>query len=380
MNQIKWGAIISYITVAFNIISGLFFTPFLIEKVGSNVYGVYTLVITFLNYFLIDFGLGNSVSKYISFYRTDNKQDKINEFASVIFKLFFTIAIIIGIILSILYFFVEKFFTGLTEYEITILKKMYIISGTSAVSLFLFIPLDGILTAYEKFFELKFCELFRKVTIIALSVMALEVSCNIIAVSAVNAIVGFIVVGIKIGIVKRTIPIKIKWQYFSKDIFVQVAGFSVWLTIIMIAQRFIIPIAPTILGRFSNANEISIFSIATTVEGYIYTIASCLNGLFLPKLTEMLVKGKNQEINNLFIIVGRIQSMIIGLIITCFIIFGKEFLNIWVGEKFLKSYWVILLLIVPTIITYSQEIANSILIIEHEKLKYKAVCYIVCVK
>ena len=270
MNQIKWGAIISYITVAFNIISGLFFTPFLIEKVGSNVYGVYTLVITFLNYFLIDFGLGNSVSKYISFYRTDNKQDKINEFASVIFKLFFTIAIIIGIILSILYFFVEKFFTGLTEYEITILKKMYIISGTSAVSLFLFIPLDGILTAYEKFFELKFCELFRKVTIIALSVMALEVSCNIIAVSAVNAIVGFIVVGIKIGIVKRTIPIKIKWQYFSKDIFVQVAGFSVWLTIIMIAQRFIIPIAPTILGRFSNANEISIFSIATTVEGYIY--------------------------------------------------------------------------------------------------------------
>ena len=68
MTQIKKGAIVSYITVAFNIISGFFFTPFLIGKVGIGPYGVYTLVTTFLNYFLIDFGLGNAVAKYLTVY------------------------------------------------------------------------------------------------------------------------------------------------------------------------------------------------------------------------------------------------------------------------------------------------------------------------
>lgn len=377
MNQIKIGAIISYFTVAFNIISGLFFTPFLISKVGNNVYGIYTLVITFLNYFLIDFGLGNSVSKYISLYRAQGKKKKVNEFISVVFKLFLAMAFIIGVVLFILYFFLESFFSGLTADEIVILKKMYIISGGSAVLLFIFIPLDGILTAYEKFFELKSCELLRKIGIIVLSVMALEIKCDIILVSTINAIVGVVVVIMKMGIIKNEIPIKIRWKYFDNNIFAQVASFSGWLTLIMIAQRFIIPIAPTILGRFSNSDEIGIFSIATTVEGYIYTIASCLNGLFLPKLTQMLVKKQNKEINRLFIDVGRIQSMVIGTIVACFCVYGKEFIYIWVGREFEKAYWVILLLIIPSIIVYAQEVANSILIIEHKKLKYKAGCYIV---
>lgn len=375
MSQIKKGAIISYITVIFNIISGLFFTPYLINKVGSGIYGIYTLVITFLNYFLIDFGLGNSVSRFLSNYRARGEEKKAGQFISVIIKMFLILAFIIGSILIVFFFFLDRFFNGLTLEELMILKKMYIISGTSSVILFIFIPLDGILISYELFVELKMCEFMRKVFIIVLSILALWVNSNVVMVVVVNAIVGFIIVSAKLFFVKIRTNLKIEWGYFNISMVKEVGTFSVWMTLIMLAQRFIIPIAPTILAHFSNSVEISIFAIATTVEGYVYTIASCLNGLFLPKLTQLKVEGKNKEINALFKRVGRLQVYIIGLVIMVFIIFGQEFIIVWVGEEFLKAYLIILLIVSPGIVIYAQEVANTILIIE-QKLKYKAICYI----
>lgn len=72
----------------------------------------------------------------------------------------------------------------------------------------------------------------------------------------------------------------------------EMLGFSIWMAIVTFAQRFIIPIAPTILGRFSNSAEISLFSLASTLEGYVFTFAAALNGLFLPNVSR-LVNQKN---------------------------------------------------------------------------------------
>lgn len=374
MSQIRKGAFISYITVAFSIISGLFYTPYLIGKVGNGSYGIYTLVSTFLNYFLIDFGLGNAVAKYLSAYRVKNEREQAGKFISVIFKLFLMLAAVIGMILSVIYFFLESFFTGLTGTELIILKQMYIISGVSSVLLFVFIPLDGILTSYELFTELRAIELLRKIFVIVLSVMALRHSANVVNIVIVNAVAGFIMVGLKLFYVCRKTDLKVEWKHFDIKIIKTVGTFSLWLTIIMVAQRFIIPIAPTILGKFSNSTEISIFSIATTVEGYVFTFASCLNGLFLPRLTQLYIEHDNEEINRLFNKVGRLQVYIIGMILSAFIIFGQEFIMVWVGADFLKAYWVILLIMPTSVIVYAQEVANSILMIQ-DKLKYKAMCY-----
>ena len=41
--QIKLGAIISYFAIAFNIIAGLIYTPWMVGQIGKSDYGLYTL-------------------------------------------------------------------------------------------------------------------------------------------------------------------------------------------------------------------------------------------------------------------------------------------------------------------------------------------------
>ena len=42
-NQIKLGAIISYLSIGFNILAGLLYTPWMVQQIGKSNYGLYTL-------------------------------------------------------------------------------------------------------------------------------------------------------------------------------------------------------------------------------------------------------------------------------------------------------------------------------------------------
>ena len=63
--QIKYGAIMSYISIAVNIIAG-FFIPLIVRQIGQNNFGIYTLATSIISMFLIDFGLSAAVSRFVS--------------------------------------------------------------------------------------------------------------------------------------------------------------------------------------------------------------------------------------------------------------------------------------------------------------------------
>jgi O-antigen/teichoic acid export membrane protein len=49
--QIKLGALMSYFTIAFNIVAGLIYTPWMVGQIGQADYGLYTLAISFISLF-----------------------------------------------------------------------------------------------------------------------------------------------------------------------------------------------------------------------------------------------------------------------------------------------------------------------------------------
>ena len=106
--QIKLGAVISYIAIAFNMIAGLIYTPWMITKIGQGNYGLYTLASSLITMFVVDFGMGAAVSRFVSRYNAEGNQKAVNNFLGVVYKLYFAIDIIIFTALIIVYFFICK--------------------------------------------------------------------------------------------------------------------------------------------------------------------------------------------------------------------------------------------------------------------------------
>ena len=64
--QIKIGALISYASIAFGIISGILYIPWMIEEIGQSDYGIYTLANSIITLLMIDVGLGAATSRFVA--------------------------------------------------------------------------------------------------------------------------------------------------------------------------------------------------------------------------------------------------------------------------------------------------------------------------
>ncbi len=358
--EIKRGAIISYLTLAVNILSGLLYTPWLIEKIGQSDYGLYTLATSFISLFLFDFGISAAVSKFATQYIANGQQKEVDRFVSTAYKLYILIDTIVFAILIAGYFLINNIYAGLTPAEIEKFKIVYIIVGIYSIFSFPFVTLSGVLNAYEKFTITKLCELFQKLGTVLIMIAMLLLGGGLYELVLVNAGVGIVVCIIRFIAVKKTTPVSIGMKKADNACVKQIFGFSIFSTISSLAQRFIFNFMPTILGIVASSAAISIFGIASTLEGYTYLFSSAINGMFFPKISRIVNKNGNESsLLDLMVKVGRLQFTIVALIFAGFLCVGKDFILLWVGEEYLIAYYGTLAMIFPSLLRVPQQIAQT---------------------
>ena len=374
-NNLKKGALLSYAGILVNIAAGLLYTPWLIKSIGRSDYGLYVLATTFIGYFFIDFGLGNSISRFISRYRFEGDHQTEQNFLGIVYKLYLFLATVIFVILLIIFLFMEGIFLQLTAVELERFRIVYIMAGLFSIVSFPFNTLNGILIAYEEYVPLKLAGILQKILLVGLMIIFLLLGRGLYALVAVNAFTGFAAIIYKLIVVKRNTGVTANWRYFNKPLLKIILSFSVWITVIGMAQQMIVNLAPTLLAIISGTTAIAIYSVGRIIQSYVWTFADALNGLFMPRVTQISrMENALEKTNELMVTVGRIQLFIIGLIVSGYISFGREFTEIWLGQPFGDSYWVAVLLIAPYLVTLTQEIANVNLYVVNE-IKYRAILY-----
>lgn len=371
--QIKLGAVISYLSIAINMIAGLLYTPWMIRTIGKEDYGLYTLAMSVISLFVFDFGLGVSINRFLSKYLAEGRQDRANQCLGMVYRLYFYFDIILLIALTAIYFFIPQIYRELTPSEIENFKIVYAMAAFFAVFSFPFIPINGILSAHEKFVQLKSCDVIHKLIVVGAMTVCLLAGYGLYALVLVNALAGIIMIAIKLYFIKRYTSQGADFSYKNKEEFRQIVGFSGWVTIMSFCQRCIFTLGPTILGAFSGSVAIAIFGIANTLEGYVFTFSSALSGMFLPRVSRIV--AKDGDVLPLMIKIGRIQLMLVSFVVLGFCCVGYEFIKLWIGEDFSSAYLCTLLIILPSILQLPQEIGDQTLYAKN-KLKERSYAFI----
>lgn len=374
-SKIKRGVILSYVKSILNILIGLLFTPWLIRSLGSSDYGLYALATSFVSYFLVDFGLGNSVAKYLASYRATHKEQDIKDFLGVVYKAYIIICFVLFIVFTIVYLNVDSIFKGLTVEEAERFKYIFIVVALYNTLSFPFNAFNGVLTAYEEFGPLRMSEIIQKASMVILMTVALLMGYGVFALVVVQVISGTLSIVYKYYYVKRC-HAKVNWLFYSGEKVKEILSFSLWVCLLGICLQLIYGFQTTILGIVSDTKNISVYNISHTIYGFIYIFASGLNGLFLPRLSYIENEENSIEItNNLMTKVGRVQLLLLGLLISGFFVYGKEFLILWVGEEYVDAYFAGLLLIVPTLFVLTEEIPATLLYVKGN-IKVRALMYV----
>jgi len=375
--QIKYGAIISYLSIALNLIAGLVYTPWMIRQIGQSHYGLYTLATSLITLFLVDFGLSSATARYLSKFHAEKDEEKAAKYLGAIYKLYLSISAVILVALAVVYLFLSTIYTKLTPEELSQFKLVYIIAATFSIINFPFVTQNGILTAYEKFIPLKLADIIYRFLIVVITAVSLLLGGGLYALVTVHAIVGLIIIAYKFIAIRKFVPLRADFSKTDKAVYKDIFSFSLWVMVASLAQRLVFNITPTILGITTGSAAIAIFGVVTTIESNTFMVTSAINGMFMPKISRIYAGNDNDsDIMPLMINVGRFQFALMSLIVVVFALIGKEFIILWMGKNYTDAYIGILLVIIPGLVFNSLQIANSALTVK-KKVKEQAIITII---
>lgn len=252
--QIALGAIMSYISIGINIVTGLVFTPWMIHSIGKENYGLFTLALSVISLFVFDFGLSSAITRFLSIYIADGKKEKIEQCLGLVLRIYLVIDIFLFLVLCSVYFFIPYIYKELTLEEIEKFKVIYIMAASFSIFSLPFIPANGILTANEKFVQNKVCDIIHKILVVLTMTVVLLYNGGLYTLVMVNIWSGMIAYLAKLWCIYRFTDTRIDLHYFNRLEIKEILQFSGWITIVSICKRLIFTIAPTILGflRFSQ--------------------------------------------------------------------------------------------------------------------------------
>ena len=292
-----------------------------------------------------------------------------------VYSLYLGIAIALFIFFTCFYFFIPYIYRELSPLEIEKFKVVYAIASIFAVVSFPCIPQNGILTANEKFIQLKGCDIINKLSVVCLMSVCLFMGFGLYALVTVNAICGLLTIFLKYYFIYHSTSTRALFHRISKHELMTIFSYSGWVTLIALASRMIFNIMPTILGIFAGAGDIAVFGVASILEGFVFTFANAINGMFLPRVSRIVATPEGNVLP-LMVKVGRIQIYITSLIIFGFIVCGKDFLTLWIGKDFDAVYAATILLMLPSLFHLPQEIADQT-VLAVNRVKEKAYIFLV---
>lgn len=378
VNQLKAGAVLSYAILGLSNLVGLLYTPFMLRMMGKSEYGLYSLVASVMAYLtILDFGLGNTIVRYTAKYRAEGK----NQLLYSMFGMFVVIYSLIGLLAMslgiLLYFNIESLYgssltpTELEKVRIMILLVTFNLTITFPLSIF-----NSIITAYENFIYQRIVRIGYIVLNTSIMIILLELGYRAIGMVALMTVLNIIIQILNFLYCKKRIKIKIHFNGFQKNLFKEIAGFSFYIFIGVIVDRLYWSSGQIILGAKIGTAAVAVFAVAIQLQQMFRNFSTAIPGVFLPKITAMSAKKTSgKEISDLFIKTGRIQFILLSMILFGFILFGKQFITLWAGPGYEETYYIALLLIVPLSVPLIQNIGITILLARN-KVKFRSLFYL----
>lgn len=378
MSQLKKGAALNYTIIILTNVVGLLLTPFIIKQLGDSEFGLYTMIGAFVGYIsVLDFGLSDAVVRFVAKYRAEKDSVGEENFLGNTLLIYSAISTVIIIIGAVCYFNLESLFEeSLTASQIGKAKVMFVIL---VFNLAISLPagsFTGICYGYEHFVFPKQARIIRYISRSVLIVALLLMGGKAIAIVVLDTILNLILNAILFWYVTVKLRAKYKIHHFSIPLIKEIFSYSLWIFVFVVVSQFQWNAGQLVLGMVANTEIVAIFAVGIMLGTYYGAFSTAISEVFLPKATQMAVgKASPEALTDMMIRIGRLSFISLMLILGGFLLFGKQFVFLWVGPNYYDSWVIASIIMLAYTLPLVQGFGNSVLKAKN-KLAFKALVYL----
>lgn len=365
INQVKWGAALSYVSLILGTIVSLVYTPIMLEQLGESEYGVYNLALPLVSYLnLLSFGLGSAYTRYYSRYKAENNQEGMAKLNGM----FLTTYLVLGAIVLFLGLVISKnaqlvFGNKLTAEEIALAKQLMVILSISAA-------LSFPISVFESHVMINEAYLFQKIVAMGKTVLNPLIMIPLLLMGfrsyamVILTLIFTIVSGIlNIGYCFKKLHMPINMKHFDFPLMKEMVGFTSYVFIGIIVDQLNWSIDRLILGWLHGTTAVTVYVQASQLNIYYLSLATAFSGVLTPRVHRMISEHRpEKEISDLFTRTGRLQFILMSMVLLGFVAVGRPFIVQWSGgdPKFNTSYYIGLILFFSTLIPAIQGVGIEI--------------------
>ena len=382
-NQLKIGSILSYLQMALNVIIQLVYTPVMIRLLGKQEYGLYQTVASTISMLsILSLGFNSGYIKYYSIYKKQDDRYAINRLNGL-FLIIFTIIGFVGLLCGLLLsFHLDLVFDeGLTQSEYNKARIMMLLLTINLAVSFPMSVFQNIISAHERFVFLKLLGMIKNVFSPLITLPLLLLGYRSVAMVAVTVSITLVVDAIYLIYVIFKMQEKFVFKDFEKGIFKKLFAYTAFIALNIVIDQINWNIDKLLLGRYKGTAEVAVYSVGYTLYQSYMLFSTSVSGVFTPRIHKIVnatkydIAEQRTQLTELFTRVGRLQFIILSLIASGIVFFGKFFITgIWAGKGYDNSYYVALLLVIPASIALIQNLGIEIQRAEN-KHQFRSIAY-----
>ena len=365
-DQLKLGAILSYVSTGLNMAVQLLYTPLMIRLLGQSEYGLYTLVGSVVSYLsLFSLGFTGAYLRFYSQRRAKNDEEgiaRLNGMFLTVFCVMSLAALVCGMVL--LRFPRALFGNKLTAREVGTAR---ILMAVLVVNIALTFPaglLESMVTAREKFLFQQLVTLASVLFNPLLCLPLLLMGFGSVAVVGVTTFLTVAKLVVSAWYCVKKLHIRFRFDGFDFGVLREIAGFSFFLFLNMLINQINWSVDKYILGRVSGTEAVAVYGVGAQINSLFISFSTAISAVFAPRVHRIAADGdpdKAGRFSSLLLRVGRVQYLILTLIASGFVVFGRYFItDIYATPAYAQAYPVALLLILPALVPLIQNLGIEI--------------------
>ncbi|MEG1106996.1 MAG: oligosaccharide flippase family protein [Eubacterium sp.] len=363
INQLKIGVILSYISMGISTVISILYTPIMLRLLGQSEYGLYQLVFSVVSYLgLLSFGFGSAYMRFFARYKVKNDQEGIARLNGMFMLVFLLIAVVALLAGSLLILNIETLFkNSLTGHEIATAKILMTLMVFNIAVSFPASVFDANVTAHEQYFFQRIVNLLRSVLNPFLTLPLLLMGYKSISLVVVTTLLTLGSLLVNVWFCFKKLKIRFSFKHFEIDLFKEIAVFSSFVFLNMITDQINWSVDKFILGVLAGTAGVAVYSIAAQLNTYYLNFSTSISSVFIPRINCIVAENSdNKQLTEIFTKVGRIQFVILSLIISGYIVLGQAFIYFWAGSDYTSSYFVGLWLMIPVTVPLIQNLGIEI--------------------
>lgn len=357
---------LSFIAQGVAILVNLVYTPLMVRILGQYEYGLYQVVQSVVNYLnLMNFGFTGA---YIHFYSLEKAKsasaEGIARLNGMFLRIFLTITVVCLIAGAFLVQHIEILGTKLTVADYATARKLMILLTLNMAISFPNSVFTVYVAANERF-------VFKQATTILLYVLiplcnlpVLYMGFGSVGVASVTLGLSILRLILNLSFCLGRLNMRFRFGRFDKMLFFSLVSFTFFIFLSDVVDQINTNVDKFLLVRIIGADAVAVYSVGFELSTYFTFCSWVIPEMFIPEANRITVEEQdNQKLTELFSRIGRYNNYILLLVLTGFILVGRSFIRLWVGEGYDTSYaaGIILMLAryIPAVQTMGVTIQNA---------------------